>query len=57
MDIPTGKVLQKFIANALEENQARAFSRKLVGQHQKKTIDKRVSGGMLLNMLQKRAQT
>ena len=57
MDIPTGKVLQKFIANALEENHVRAFSRKLVGQHQKKTIDKRVSGGMLLNMLQKRAQT
>ena len=56
-DILMEKELQKYTANALEENHARTFSHKLVLRHQKKTFHKKVSGGLLLNVFQKRVQT
>ena len=47
------KALQKYAVNALKKNHVRTFSQKLVGHQQKKTVHKRVSGGLLLNVFQK----
>ena len=46
------KALKKYAVNTLEEYHVTAFSHKVVGYQQKKTLHKRVSGGLLLSMFQ-----
>ena len=51
------KSVQEVRSKLTRGNHVRAFSHKLFAHHLKRTLCKRVSGGLLLSMFQKRVRT